>query len=154
MEVTMNKQAIINTRRMLQFILKCEQCGTCCISSTQIELTKDDAARIAKYLGVPETEFSMRYPGKPSKRAMKQSKPCPFYKDGCTIYEVRPTACKDYPFMNGSFDSTKVVIHNKCPAALEAYRKAGELKTHVNSCDTCRAYGPRACKVAKEILGI
>ena len=138
---------------MLQFIMRCEKCGECCKSSTQIELTKDDAARIAKHLGIPETEFSIRYPRKPSKRAFKQSKPCQFYKDGCTIYEVRPVACRDYPFLNGSFESTKVVIHNKCPAALEAYRKAGELKVHVKSCDTCRGYGPRACNAAKEILG-
>jgi len=40
--------------------------------------------------------------------------PCPFYKDGCTIYEFRPRICREYPFFIHRKDKSFITIQSNC----------------------------------------
>lgn len=67
-------------------------------------MTRDDIARIARFLAVPEAEFTQRYlrlvRGRVSFRE-KANGDCVFFTrphNRCSIYPVRPTQCRTYPF--------------------------------------------------------
>lgn len=77
----------------------CLACAHCCKTSPPL-VTKNDVNRIAKHLGITPREFGRKYViedinGELSFNAV----PCRFLADDnrCTIYDVRPEACRRYP---------------------------------------------------------
>jgi len=89
-------------------LFKCTRCGKCC---TEIGLPYDPESiyRIAEYLGLEVAKVIEKYYGRIIEDAKEwesedsKRTPCPFLKtDGdfnsCTIYLVRPSGCKLYPF--------------------------------------------------------
>jgi len=80
----------------------CQQCGNCCtFPGGSVTAGKADFEKIAGFLNISFDEFFKKYAfnhhGLVSIKSVPGG-PCIFYKDGCTIYEVRPTQCRTYPF--------------------------------------------------------
>ena len=77
----------------------CLQCANCC-KTTGPKFTDRDIDRIARHLGMKATLFIQRYLQKDEDGDLVlKILPCPFLADDnyCSIYEVRPKACADYP---------------------------------------------------------
>lgn len=80
----------------------CHQCGHCCtFEGGAIYASEEEFQAIADRLNISIDEFYQQYTfesgGLVSIKSHKEG-PCYFYKDGCTIYEERPTQCRTYPF--------------------------------------------------------
>jgi len=77
----------------------CLECANCCTTTGPL-FTDKDIARIAKHLRIKPSEFVAKYLRIDEERDyVLQSVPCVFLgKDNyCTIYDVRPKACKEFP---------------------------------------------------------
>ena len=104
-------------------IVDCTRCANCC-KTMDIKLDDEDIDRIAEHLNMPTAEFIERYlEAKEEDGPYKaRQKPCPFLgeDDRCTIYEVRPTVCREYPHTDkeGLVFRTIGVANNTlvCPA--------------------------------------
>ena len=104
-------------------IVDCTRCANCCKTMT-IKFEDADIERIAKHLNMPTAEFIATYlEADPEDDDYKtRQKPCPFLAkdDRCTIYEVRPTVCREYPHTDkeGFVFRTMGVANNTlvCPA--------------------------------------
>lgn len=87
---------------------KCAECGgKCCIGeSGYVFLTKAEMARIADFLGLDFGAFTRRFVRQIGQQYSLIEKPhssglaCVFFDDEkkCTIYPVRPSQCKKFPF--------------------------------------------------------
>lgn len=82
---------------------KCAECGRCCTGAPgTVYMNRETSERIAKFVGLPHEEFLKQYAypfrnGHSLKE--KENGDCTFFKQGrCTIYPVRPTQCRTYPF--------------------------------------------------------
>ncbi len=87
--------------------LACNSCnGNCCIGeSGYIWVNEKEIREISHYLKIDVEEFKreclIKVKGRYSIRERKIEKDnyeCLFFKNGCTIYQVRPTQCRTYPF--------------------------------------------------------
>lgn len=104
-------------------MIDCTRCANCC-RTKQPKLDDSDVQRIAAYLNMNQAEFVERFlepnPDDPPYRTRET--PCPFLGDDnrCTVYEVRPTVCSEYPYTdkNGLVFRTMGVANNAlvCPA--------------------------------------
>ena len=100
----------------------CLKCANCCTSIPPI-VNKTDTRRIAKHLGMKESEFQKEYlvQDEDGDTVMNVS-PCRFLEadNACAIYEVRPKACRAYPHTNRHEFSKNINLHiqnlNYCPA--------------------------------------
>ena len=100
----------------------CLQCANCCSSIPPI-VNKTDVSRIAKHLGLSAKAFEETYlkVDEDGDTVINQS-PCPFLEanNACTIYEVRPKACREYPHTNNYEFSQNMHLHAQnsqyCPA--------------------------------------
>jgi uncharacterized protein len=117
--------------------IDCTRCANCCREAIPT-LTQKDADRIAAHLGITPAEFEARYtqPGDdPGERMLRLTATgCVFLADNlCTIYEVRPRNCANYPHLVRSDHSlvsrmlpivwrasTCPIVHN----SLEAFKEA------------------------------
>lgn len=103
----------------------CLKCGNCC-KTTSPMFTKKDVERIAKHQKMPVADFTRKYlrVDEDGDTVLKSS-PCTFLgKDNyCSIYEVRPKACREYPHTNrkAMHQILKTTYLNTtiCPAVLE-----------------------------------
>lgn len=83
---------------------ECTQCGKCCTGEPgYVWVDDDELARLAKYRGEPVHEFRAVYTRTArGKRTLKEKAngDCVFYVEGqgCTVYPVRPTQCRTWPF--------------------------------------------------------
>jgi Fe-S-cluster containining protein len=83
----------------------CARCGKCC--AQPVGMLGREAVAIARYLGIPASEFRRRYiVGQHHQwlQLMQVDDRCPFLeRDGelcnCSIYEARPEACRRFPFL-------------------------------------------------------
>lgn len=82
-------------------IVDCTQCANCCKTVSPI-FAADDIARIAHYLRMDIDAFATQYLVKCEDEDGFEPKglPCPFLGEDnrCTIYEVRPIVCAEYPY--------------------------------------------------------
>ncbi len=100
----------------------CLLCANCC-KTTPALIEKSDVKRIAKYLGIPPKTFIRKYILNDINGEMVINHvPCFFLQDDhtCSIYEVRPKACREYPHTNqeGFYKRAKMNTNNTivCPA--------------------------------------
>ena len=95
-------------------------CFTKCCFNLNLILTPYDVLRIRKRLNIDSNTFidtyadidMEEYPPFPvlKLRMMDKDKRCPFLtKEGCSIYEDRPTACRLYPLARASTSTGKEV---------------------------------------------
>ena len=77
----------------------CLQCANCCKTTSPI-FTKKDIERISKAFRIKTRQFidTYLYLDEDQDYVLKSS-PCTFLADDntCTIYDVRPKACREYP---------------------------------------------------------
>jgi len=84
----------------LQKDFKCAGCGNCCTKVHAITLAETDIPHLAEKLHMGVKAFEEAYVTKTplgETRLKMDGKICPFYEDGCTVYEVRPKVCRAFP---------------------------------------------------------
>lgn len=109
--------------------IDCLKCANCC-KTTSPMFTKKDVERIAKHEKMPVSAFTKKYlrVDEDGDTVLKTS-PCAFLGKGnhCTIYEVRPKACREYPHTNrkSMHQILKTTYMNTmiCPAVFEITEK-------------------------------
>jgi uncharacterized protein len=109
--------------------IDCLKCANCCktISPT---FEQDDIRRIAKFKQMKPGEFIKKYLHMDEEGDfVHNGAPCPFLNGNnyCSIYEVRPEACRGYPHTNErKFKSIlDITLQNTefCPAVFEIVEK-------------------------------
>jgi len=81
-------------------IIDCTQCANCC-KAVSPQLRKSDICRIADRLNMKPAEFQATYvQADEDGDLFLKELPCPFLgtDNRCTIYEVRPRNCVEYPY--------------------------------------------------------
>lgn len=111
--------------------IDCTQCGNCC-RSLMINVEKEDALRLATYLGLSAESFENKYIEKSSEGAISVMNiiPCSFlHSNKCTVYDARPNECREFPglhrpnFMSRLFAT--FMHYGRCPIV---YNVIEELK--------------------------
>ncbi len=111
----------------------CLTCGNCCKTTSPI-FTEKDIQRIAKYVKMKEYQFITAYLERDQDDFyVLKTSPCSFLDlndNMCTIYDVRPKACNEYPHTNRRkfIQLTDLTMKNTeiCPAVyniVEALKK-------------------------------
>lgn len=100
----------------------CLSCANCCKTSSPI-FTNKDIARISKHFKMKERDFTTQFLIRDEDDFMVlQSAPCTFLDEdnSCSIYDVRPKACSEYPHTNRKkfVQLTDLTLKNTeiCPA--------------------------------------
>lgn len=95
--------------KKLKVLYDCEACPAYCCSYPRIIVEKSDIKRLAKHFQLSVSEARRKFTRKgeePGERILRHRKDeiygsaCRFLdrKDrACTVYEARPTICRDYP---------------------------------------------------------
>jgi len=97
-------------------IIDCTRCANCC-RTLQPNFTDDDIDRIAGHLGQTREAFIDTFLiwDEEERSYCTKAAPCPLLgEDGrCTVYDVRPEACRGYPYT----DKKDFVQHTMSRAA-------------------------------------
>jgi Fe-S-cluster containining protein len=110
--------------------IDCTRCANCC-KTIQPGFTDEDIARIAAHLGMSEENFVAVYLETTLGEGNYQTKavPCPFLgeDDRCTISEVRPEGCRDFPHTDKEGFTRRVYLHAantlSCPVAYHVVKQ-------------------------------
>ena len=105
-------------------IVDCAKCANCCRTLRPV-FTDEDIARIAEHLRMSRDEFIAAYLDRDEEQDRYRIKTtrCPFLGEDskCTIYDVRPEKCQDYPFTDKADFAFSTINHANnalvCPAA-------------------------------------
>lgn len=107
----------------------CLECANCCKSISPI-VTDKDIQRLAKHFRIKPADFVEKYLYMDDEMDyVYKETPCPFLGDDnyCSVYEVRPKACAEYPhtdrrkftqILNLSIKNTKI-----CPAVYKVFEQ-------------------------------
>ena len=102
----------------------CLKCANCCTTTGPL-YTDKDIDRIAKHLRLKPTDFIAQYLRLDEEGDyVLQTVPCTFLgaDNYCSIYEVRPKACAEYPHTDRNKQSQLLNLNLKntevCPAAV------------------------------------
>ncbi|MFV0555780.1 MAG: YkgJ family cysteine cluster protein [Lactovum sp.] len=109
--------------------IDCTQCANCCKILGPL-WTESDITRVAKYLKMKVSDFERRYLKiDDDGDKVFQTMPCPFLgaDNLCSIYEIRPKACHEFPHTDRKkfYQINHLTIKNTvyCPAAYEFVEK-------------------------------
>lgn len=112
--------------------IDCLNCANCCKTTGPL-FTQTDVARIARHLKLKPGVFIEKYLRKDEDGDLVlQQVPCTFLgaDNYCSIYEVRPKACSEYPHTNRKkfHQITHLTLKNTaiCPAAYKIVEKMME----------------------------
>jgi Fe-S-cluster containining protein len=105
--------------------IDCLNCAQCCTTTGPL-YTDKDIVRIAKHLRLTPQKFIATYlrVDEDGDQVLQQL-PCPFLggDNKCSIYEVRPKACAEYPHTDRPkiYQIAEITLKNTaiCPAAFE-----------------------------------
>ena len=107
----------------------CLECANCCTTTGPL-FTDKDISRISKHLKIKPSEFTEKYlKVDEEKDFVLQQVPCTFLEDDnrCSIYQVRPKACLEYPQTNRrkQYQILKLTQKNLaiCPAVYKIVEK-------------------------------
>ncbi len=117
--------ALINEVHDLVFSnINCLECANCCKTHSPIILQKD-IERISKHLNIKQNEFVSKYLlFDEDGDWVFHTVPCTFLQtdNKCSIYEVRPKACQEYPHTNRKkiYQIAELTLVNAeiCPAVM------------------------------------
>jgi len=110
--------------------IDCIRCANCC-KTIQPGLTDEDITRIAAHLSMSEETFIATYLEIDPEEGGHRTKavPCPFLgeDDRCTIYEVRPQACQEFPHTDKKGFTRRIYLHTanmlSCPATFHVVKE-------------------------------
>lgn len=108
---------------------ECQQCGRCCAGPEEgfVWVNDLEISQIAAFLGIANEEFRRRHLRRVSGRytiiEQPRTRDCAFLQpDGlggktCTIYSVRPSQCRTWPFWQHNLESPKTWSYaaQRCP---------------------------------------
>jgi Fe-S-cluster containining protein len=83
-------------------IFECCKCGDCCKGYGGTYLTETDIVQIAEFIGMSPEEFASthcRLSGKKPILAQKADGYCVFWDQICTIHQVKPRMCRQWPYI-------------------------------------------------------
>lgn len=107
----------------------CLQCANCCKTTSPI-FSDRDISKIAKYLRIKPSVLTDKYLTlDEDKEYVLKRTPCSFLGDDnrCSIYDVRPKACREYPHTDRVKQSQILDITKRnvevCPAVFEIIDK-------------------------------
>lgn len=110
--------------------IDCRTCANCC-RVRQAVFSRAEAERIAAYLGLTLAEVRARYLKSDAEtgKYITHSLPCPFL-DGslCSIYDVRPAVCVDYPHLQKNFRSRLLQVIDNAETCPIVYNVVERLK--------------------------
>jgi Fe-S-cluster containining protein len=83
-------------------------------------MTTPEVEAIAGFLGLAVDDFGRRYLRRVGGSLSLTEKPnhdCIFWDDGCTVYTVRPTQCRTFPFWPENLDTPGAweAVAHQCP---------------------------------------
>ena len=114
--------------------MDCLTCANCCKTTGPL-ITEADIQRISKYLKLKPNVFTSTYLRMDEDNDwVLQQLPCPFLAsdNACTIYDVRPKACREYPHTDRTkiYQIADITLKNTaiCPAA---FRIVEEMKKRI-----------------------
>lgn len=103
--------------------INCLDCANCCKTTGPL-YTEKDIERIAKHLRMKPSDFETKYLRiDEDNDKVLQNLPCLFLNEDntCSIYDVRPKACREYPHTDRKkvYQINNLTIKNTiiCPAA-------------------------------------
>ena len=107
----------------------CLQCANCCKTTGPL-YTEKDIERIAKHLRLKPVDFEAKFllTDEDNDKVL-QALPCWFLNEDntCSIYEVRPKACREYPHTDRKkiYQINNLMLKNTviCPAAYSFVEK-------------------------------
>jgi hypothetical protein len=112
--------------------IDCLDCANCC-KTTSPTFYERDIDRLAKHLRIKPSAFIAQYLLKDNVGDyVLKTAPCPFldYENYCTVYESRPTACREYPHTNRKrfYQILDLSLKNTeiCPAVVDVFEKIKE----------------------------
>ena len=112
--------------------IDCTKCAYCCKTLGPL-FTEADIERIAKHLHMKLGDFEDKYLRVDEDGdKVFQSMPCPFLGSDnlCSIYEIRPKACREFPHTDRKkvYQINHLTIQNEeyCPAAYEFVEKLSQ----------------------------
>ena len=107
----------------------CLKCANCCTTTGPL-FTDKDINRISKHLRIKPSEFTEKYLRiDEDMDYVLQSVPCTFLGEDnyCSIYDVRPKACREFPHTDRIKQSQLLKLTEKnievCPAVFEIVEK-------------------------------
>ncbi|MGY8988416.1 MAG: YkgJ family cysteine cluster protein [Flavobacteriales bacterium] len=107
----------------------CLKCANCCTTTGPL-FTDKDINRISKHLRIKPSEFTEKYLRIDEDRDyVLQTVPCTFLGEDnyCSIYDVRPKACREFPHTDRIKQSQLLKLTEKnievCPAVFEIVEK-------------------------------
>jgi uncharacterized protein len=106
--------------------IDCTRCANCC-KTMPPGVSAEDGARIAAHLGMSQEAFTATYLVADPEEGGDRMKavPCPFLGDDdrCTIYAVRPQACREFPHTDKEGFTGRTYLHadntRSCPAVYQ-----------------------------------
>ena len=105
--------------------IDCLQCANCCKTTGPL-FTEKDIERIAKHLKMKRSDFEAKFLRTDEDQdKVLQNLPCWFLNQDntCSIYDVRPKACREFPHTDRKkiYQINHLTIKNTliCPAAYE-----------------------------------
>jgi len=114
--------------------IDCTKCANCC-KTLPVVVDNADIKRLAAALNISQREIVDKYISKDAFGDKQiSSTPCPFLGDDnlCTVYEDRPKACHDFPYLYADHFTSRslMMISNTgtCPIVFNVWR---ELKTRL-----------------------
>jgi uncharacterized protein len=113
--------------------IDCTKCANCC-KTLRAEFSKADVKRIADFKNVKPKDIIDQYLDINEENAsayMSKTVSCTFLEDNkCSIYEVRPKNCKDYPNTQKKDFSSRSYSHSAntvtCPAVFHIVEQMKE----------------------------
>lgn len=106
--------------KLIEPQIDCTSCGNCC-KSLMINVTEEEATRVAARLQLSRKEFDEQYLEKGGYGLMViNTIPCHFLTDNrCTVYEDRFAGCREFPALHLPYFTRRlftVMIHySRCP---------------------------------------
>ena len=114
--------------------INCLSCGNCCRNVGPL-FTDKDINRISKYMKIKPGFFTEKYLRTDEDGDfVLQNLPCDFLGEDnyCSIYEIRPKACREYPHTNMKGQKKLLKLHLKndelCPAVNEIFNRIMDKK--------------------------
>lgn len=121
--------AVLETHEEVFENIDCLKCANCCKTTGPL-FTEKDIERIAKHFRMSPAVFEQKYlrTDEDQDKVLRQL-PCPFLGEDnfCSIYDVRPKACREFPHTDRKkiYQINNLTIKNTliCPAAFDFVEK-------------------------------